>query len=42
MAIDGLTSQPFFARTLPLPTTRNENREKIVRLSLEKHYRSID
>jgi hypothetical protein len=41
MAIDGLTSQPFFAKTLPLPATRNDNRGKIIRVSLERYYRQL-
>ena len=39
MAIDGLTSDPFMAYTLPLPSVRNDNKEKIIRLSLEKYYK---
>jgi len=39
MAINGLTSEPFFAKTLPLPSVVNHNKDKIIRLSLEKYYR---
>lgn len=38
-SIDGLTSRPFPARTLPLPNIKNENRDKIVRMSKEKYGR---
>lgn len=39
MAIDGLTSDPFFAKTLPLPSVVNHNKDKIIRLSLDKYYK---
>jgi len=38
MSIDGLTSEPFFAQTLPLPSVVNHNKNKIIRLSLDKYY----
>lgn len=41
MAIDGLTSAPFAATTLPLPAVVNGNREKIIRLSLERYYQKV-
>jgi hypothetical protein len=34
-----MTSAPFPATTLPLPALKNENREKIIRLSKEKYGR---
>ncbi|KKT78282.1 MAG: hypothetical protein UX31_C0003G0006 [Candidatus Nomurabacteria bacterium GW2011_GWA1_46_11] len=34
--IDGLISTPFTATTLPLPKSKNQNREKVLRLSREK------
>lgn len=36
LSIDDMSSAPFPATTLPLPTLKNENREKIVRLSKER------
>ncbi len=39
LSIDGMTSAPFPARTLPLPSLKNENREKIIQLSKEKYGR---
>ncbi len=36
LCIDNMTSAPFPARTLPLPSLKNENMEKIIRLSKEK------
>lgn len=39
LAVDNETSKPFFAHTLPLPRCRNQNREKVIRMSREK-YRS--
>jgi len=41
LCIDNMTSAPFPARTLPLPALKNENRDKIVRLSKEKYGRKI-
>jgi hypothetical protein len=37
LAIDNLTSTPFYALTLPLPQCANKNREKVLRLSREKY-----
>ncbi len=37
LAIDNLTSRPFFAYTLPLPKSSNQSREKVIRVSRE-HY----
>lgn len=37
LAIDNLTSRPFFASTLPLPKSKNQNREKVIRVSRERH-----
>jgi len=39
LAIDNLTSTPFYALTLPLPKCRNKNREKVLRLSRERYTR---
>ncbi len=39
LAIDGMTSAPFPAKTLPLPSLKNENKEKVIRLSKEKYGR---
>lgn len=41
MSIDEMTSAPFPAKTLPPPAMKNDNREKIVRLSKEKFGRKI-
>ncbi len=41
LSIDNMTTFPFPARTLPLPSIRNENREKILRLSKEKYGRKV-
>lgn len=42
LSIDGMTSSPFSAKTLPLPSLRNENRDKIIRLSKERYGRKVD
>ncbi|MBI2268277.1 MAG: DUF87 domain-containing protein [Candidatus Blackburnbacteria bacterium] len=39
LAIDGKTSRPFFGYTLPLPRSKNQNREKVVRVSQERYTR---
>ncbi len=41
LCIDNMTSPPFPAKTLPLPSLKNENREKIIRLSKEKYGRKV-
>jgi hypothetical protein len=41
MSIDEMTSLPFPARTLPLPSLKNENKEKIMRLSKERYGRQV-
>jgi hypothetical protein len=42
MAINGLTSEPFFATTLPPPSVVNNNREKIIKMSLERYYKKVN
>ncbi len=42
MSIDEMTSLPFPAKTLPLPALKNDNREKIIRLSKERYGRKIE
>jgi len=37
MAIDGLTSSPFLAQTLPLPQNHNQNKEKVIKVSQERY-----
>lgn len=37
MSIDGLTSTPFFAQSLPLPQSKTQNREKTIRASKERY-----
>ena len=39
LGIDKLTSTPFLATTLPLPRCRTQNKEKVLRVSQEKHNR---
>jgi hypothetical protein len=39
MSINEMTSSPFPAKTLPLPSVKNENSEKIIRLSKERYGR---
>lgn len=41
LAIDNLTSTPFYALTLPLPKCRNKNREKVLRLSKERYTKQV-
>jgi hypothetical protein len=39
LSIDGMTSGPFPATTLPLPSLKNDNREDIIRVSKERYGR---
>lgn len=39
LCIDGMTSLPFPVKTLPPPAMKNDNRDKIIRLSKEKYGR---
>lgn len=41
LCIDNMTSTPFPAKTLPLPSLKNDNREKIIQLSKEKYTRKV-
>jgi hypothetical protein len=41
LAIDNLTSTPFYAQTLPLPNCNNKNRAKALRLSRERYTRPV-
>lgn len=41
MSIDGRTSLPFYATTLPLPKSRTESREKIVKVSRERYTKKV-
>ncbi len=41
LAIDNLSSRPFFATTLPLPKSRNQNREKVLKVSRERYTKKI-
>lgn len=36
LTIDGHSTRPFLAYTLPLPVSKNQNREKVVRVSRER------
>lgn len=41
LSIDNHTSTPFSAHTLPLPRSRNQNREKVIRSSRERYTKGI-
>jgi hypothetical protein len=41
LSIDGMTSMPFPAKTLPLPSQKNDNKEKIIMLSKERYARRV-
>jgi len=36
LMVDSMSGRAFVARTLPLPASRNENREKVIRVSRER------
>lgn len=40
LMIEGRTSRPFLAHTLPLPISRNQNRPKVIRVSRERWARA--
>jgi hypothetical protein len=39
--IDGHTSRPFLANTLPLPASKNQNRSKVLQVSRERYAKKI-
>lgn len=41
LSIDNHTSNPFSATTLPLPRSRNQNREKVIRSSRERYAKKV-
>lgn len=41
MMIDGQTSRPFVANTLPLPISKNQNKEKVIQVSRSRWGRKI-
>ena len=41
LAIDGHSSRPFLATTLPLPDCRTQNRQKVLKVSQERYTRPI-
>lgn len=41
LSVEGMTSSPFPAKTLPLPAIKNKNKEKIIRLSKERYGRKV-
>lgn len=41
LTIDGHITRPFIATTLPLPASRNQNREKVIRVSRERYARKM-
>lgn len=42
LSIDNQTTNPFSAKTLPLPRSRNQNREKVIRSSRERYTKRIN
>ncbi len=41
LCIDGTTSSPFFCYTLPLPNSRSQNKEKVMRVSRERFGKKV-
>ena len=41
MTIDGQTSRPFVAHTLPLPISINQNRNKVIEVSRQRWARKV-
>jgi len=42
LSIDNQTTSPFSAKTLPLPRSKNQNREKVIRSSRERYTKNIN
>jgi hypothetical protein len=42
LMIDGHSTRPFLAHTLPLPASANKNREKVIRVSRERWTKAFD
>ncbi len=42
LMIDSQASRPFAATTLPLPRSRTQNREKVIRVSAEKYTKALE
>lgn len=41
LAVDGMTQAPFLCNTLPLPNSRTQNREKVLRQSRERYTKPV-
>jgi hypothetical protein len=41
LSIDSITCPPFLAQTLPLPMSKNQNREKVIRVSQERYSKPL-
>ena len=41
LVIDNHTTNPFSATTLPLPRSRNQNRDKVIRSSRERYAKKL-
>ncbi len=41
LSIDNQTTNPFSAKTLPLPRSKNQNREKVIRSSRERYAKKL-
>lgn len=41
LMIDGYTSRPYLATTLPLPVSKNQNRPKVIQVSRERYARKV-
>jgi hypothetical protein len=42
LSIDNQTTNPFSAKTLPLPRSKNQNRDKVIRSSRERYAKKIN
>lgn len=41
LCVDGRTSRSFFSYTLPLPKSKNQNRDKVIRVSQERYTKEV-
>src|SRR3990170_745790 len=41
LTVDGVATRPFLANTLPLPVSRNQNKDKVIRVSRERYAKKV-
>src|SRR3989338_6911272 len=41
LTVDCVATRPFLANTLPLPVSRNQNKDKVIRVSRERYAKKV-